>query len=344
MNGVSAKLTKPFKSVFLFFAFVVLFSCKAEEGKVIVPESSEAIPLPAPPRYLILTTATVDPPGGQGTVSIFSWDGGFIKTIRDLFLNGEYPSGGAWIKNELLAIAVEGTDRLEIVNFDGQLQQSLVNPNLSGAPLRLVVVNPDNHSVFVAESSSTPASNQIERFDVNPSTGAYTRTGNPFIPATVGSCSLTTIWGMAFIPGVNRLAVISSAATGRLSVYNAVDGTCVNHVTAAPFNANTPTSIAYHAPSNKLIVGFTTNHALVAVNIDGTAPSTIFQNAAFVNLPRALATDSEGSIYVASAGTRNIVKLHWTGMGSATVVGSANFMGPSSAVMYPTSIIVVEPN
>lgn len=280
---------------------------------------------------LLISTVATDPATGPGLASWWTKDGAFKATLRDLYPGGEWVSGSGFISPDKFVIAVEGVDRLELLNLSNSTSASITNVNLTATTLKHVAVNPADNSIYVAEANI----NTVEKFSV---TGQ--RIGAPFLPTTSGGCVLANPWGVAVIPSTEQVVVISSAAAGRFSRYSK-DGTCLNHATAAPFNTGTPVAVAYHAPSNKLIVTFAGSHALIAVDPDGSNPATIFLNSSIINTPRAIAADADGFLYVGSSGTDTIEKLYWSGTGSAVRAITGPLIGPGAFSQNPTSITVV---
>ena len=126
-----------------------------------------------------------------------------------------------------------------------------------------------------------------------------------------------------------------------MSIYDSTGSSCVAHITAAPLNGGTPTAVAYHAATNKILVTFATTHAIYAFDPDGTNATQIYLNSTVINTPRALATGANGSIYVGSSGTDSVEKLSWNGTGTASRVGSIALIGPGLYTQNPTAIVVV---
>ena len=282
--------------------------------------------------YIVVASVATGPATGPGLVTAYDSNGSIVQILADYFSQGTNYAAGVAHRGDLnFAVSVDGTDRVDLINLITGTTSSVNNSNISATPVRHIAVDTTG-SFFVAESNT----NTIEKFD---STNA--RVGNPFIATTTGSCVLASPWGVAVNPTNNRIAVISSAASGRFSLYNS-DGTCNTHTTAAPFNAGTPTAIAYHPLSGKWIVTFATSHAIYAVNENGSSPTLIYQNSTLINTPRAVACDSQGHIYVGSDGTDTVEKLYWSGTGSATRALSGPFAGPNISTQNPTSIAVAE--
>lgn len=280
---------------------------------------------------VIVTTVTTDPSTGPGVVSMIDQLTGQVSILADYFENSNFATGVAMLGAESIVAAVEGVDRLDRIDLrTGQTTTFAVHTGLSANVLRNTAVAGDG-SVFVIEQNL----NTIEKFSASGS-----RVGNPFINTTTGACVLSNPYGIAYIPGLERIAVINSNAAGRLLIYD-LNGNCISSVTAAPFNANTPTAIAYHARSNSLLTTFVGSHAIWATTTAGASPVQIYLNSAIINTPRAIATDASGAIYVGSSGTDTVEKLSWSGSGLATRALPGPLAGPSVYTQNPLAIVVV---
>lgn len=281
---------------------------------------------------VVVTSTAVDPATGPGFVSWWDGNGSFKALLRDLYSGGEFATGSGFISPDKIILAIDGSDRLEILNLSNNTNTGVFNAGLAGAPLKHVAIDPVDGSIYVAEF----ASNTVEKF-----TAEGKRIGNPFIPATVGSCALASAWGLTVIPATQELVVVSTpSATGRFSKYTK-DGACVTHVTGGIWAAGTPAAITYHAKSDKLIVAMGTTHTLYATDLNGGSGTSIFLNTAVVSTPRALASDAEGYLYVGSSGTDTVEKLYYSGTGSATRATTGPLLGPNQFTQNPTSITVI---
>jgi hypothetical protein len=301
--------------------FFLLISC-----------SSDEVSLVKNGPYIAVTSVTTAPATGPGIASVYNRSGELVTILKDYAAGGaEFGAGIAHLGSLTFAIAVDGTDRVDIVNMLTGSTSALTNGALTATPIRHLATDTEK-SIFVVESNL----NTIEKF-----TAAGSRVGNPFIATTTAPCVLASPWGVAVNPTTNRIAVISSAAAGRFSLYNS-DGSCNTHVTAAPFNSGTPTAIAYHPTTGRWLVTFATTHAIYAVSETGGSPTLIYQNSTLINTPRAIASDSEGNIYVGSDGTDTVEKLYWSGTGSATRALAGPFAGPGINTQNPTAITVAE--
>lgn len=281
---------------------------------------------------IVISSVATDPATGAGIVSWWNPNGTFKSTLRDLFSGSEFATGLGFIAPDKIVASIEGVDRLEIMNLSTSVLTPITHVGLTATPLKQIAVDPTDSAIYIAEFNQ----NTVEKF-----TASGSRIGAPFLATTTGACSLSSPWGVTVIPSTQDVVVISSpAAAGRFSKYTK-DGACVTHVTAAPFNSGTPQGVAYHPTTNKLLVTFATTHAIIAVDLDGTNPTTIYLNSAIINTPRTIATDAQGYIYVGSSGTDTIEKLYWSGTGSATRATSGPLIGPGVFSQNPTAITVI---
>ncbi|NJL25649.1 MAG: hypothetical protein HC902_11070 [Calothrix sp. SM1_5_4] len=309
----------------LLIILIACSACKKEEAMNVFSVDNLA-------GNLIITSVATDPSTGPGIVSHFGSDGSFKGVLNDGYGSGtNFGTGSVFIPPSSVAVAIEGIDSFEVIDLLTYVARTITHTGLSSAPLRQMTRDQTDGALLIVEAN--PA--QIEKFD-----SGYQRIGNPFIPATTGSCALATPYGITFVPSTRHIAVVSSAASGRLSVYDK-DGNCITHYTGAPFSSGTPTGIAYHAPSDKFIVTRAGDHSIWAVDTDGTGGTQIYLNASIINTPRAVTTDDDGYIYVSSIGTDTVEKLYWSGSGSASRALSGPLIGPSIYSQNVSSIVVV---
>jgi hypothetical protein len=283
--------------------------------------------------YILVSTVATDPATGPGVVAVFNSEGLLSRILFDYYTNSEFVTGSGFISPDKIALAIDGGDRIEIFDLLTNAVTPSVNAALTATPIRHLASSSLDGSLFIAESNL----NTVEKFTLDADkkyVRAQTVTNN-------GVCTMSSPWGVTYIPGDDRIAVISNAASGRLSVFRASDGVCVSHATGAPLNANTPTAVAFHPLTGKLLVTFTASHAVWAMNQDGTSATQIFLNAAIINTPRAITSDASGAIYVGSSGTDTIEKLNWSGSGLATRALNRPLIGPGVTSQNATSITVI---
>ena len=320
-------LAMKYSHFFVTSAFTLLLAAMTVVGC----SSDDAALLSDLSGYVIVSTATTGPATGPGLASVFDSDGNLDMVIQDGFAGGTaYPSGTAYLGNAVVAVYEEVNESLEKINLLTGDVVSISDPNITANPIRQLAGDSEG-SVYITESNL----NTVEKIDSDGD-----RVGNPYIATTTGSCVLASPWGIAHDTDNNRIAVISSAASGRFSLYNS-DGTCNTHTTAAPFNSGTPTAICYHALSGKFIVTFSTSHAIFSVSATGGSGTQIYLNSSIINTPRSVGCASDGSIYVGSDGTDTVEKLSYDGTGVATRALPGPFAGPGIYTQNPTSVTVI---
>lgn len=278
--------------------------------------------------YTVVTSVTTDPTTGPGIVSLFDPDGNFVTTLRDLFPSAEWSSGSTFVSPDKLIISIGNSARMELLNLTTQTTSNFTTARINGSVNRAFAQDTVNGTFYLGEFTQ----NTIEKYDSDGNS-----VGAPFIPATVGSCVITTPTSIAFISTTQNIAVVQS---NRLNIYDSA-GACVTSVTAAPFNANTPYAVVYHTETDKLIVAFASNSSIYACSTAGTGCVQIYLNKSIILTPRSLAVDSAGSIYVGSSGTDTVEKLQWSGSGLATQIGASSFIGPGIYSQNPASIMVI---
>lgn len=335
------------KWILFFTALVIFAGCSGQKAydNGVAPYSTPT-PEPTYSGYVLVASVMTEnsdgPVSGPGWVSLFDPQGNFVRKIADYTGQTAFPVGLAYTGSGNVLIALDGTDRIESHNLNTSVTTSF-GPlvGLSGNPIRDLARRTVDGSLFISEWTNT---HNVERYD-----SLGNRQQAPYIASTVGgTCNLNGPYGMAYIPGYDRLAVIShpaGATSGRLSVYDVSDPAnpaCVNYVTAAPFNANTPTAVAYHALTNRILVTLSTGNLVAACQVSGTGCSTIINTPVLVSNPRAITTDGNGYIYVASVDTHTIERFTWSGSGAAVRNPAGNaFIGPRSETINPTAILVI---
>jgi hypothetical protein len=302
------------------------------------------------PSGSILITSNANGTTGPGLISVWSKDGELDRVIYDYTKVGTgYASSLAFVKpSQLFAVTDTGggasNDFLDLFDYLSPFANptNLFSSLSSGAAnsyMRQMALITDHvtnrYFAFVAEAGN----NRVARLSSPIATSAsglnFTRDYNF---SANGTCTLATPYGVAEIPGSGNLAIISSAASGRVNIFDQA-GNCVGSTAVTNF----PTSAAYHAKSGKVLVTYATNGSIMAHNtLTGAAsPATaIYTSVAQLSTPRAIATDADGYIYVGSDGLDLVVKLYWDGVSStATYIGT--IIQSSVFTQNVTSITVV---
>lgn len=272
------------------------------------------------PSGSIIVTSNINGTTGPGLISVWTPEGELDRVIYDYTkVTTGYASGVAVISpSSILAVTDTGgsasNDFLDLFEYTTPFANptNLFSSLSSGGNttyMRNMAFVTDSaanrYYAFIAESGN----NRIARLSSTigePSSLNFTR---DFNFASNGTCTLGTPYGVAYVPSNGYVGVVSSAASGRVNIFNA-NGVCIGSTAMT----NTPTGMANHAPSDKLLVTYAGNSSVTAHNVTtgAASPATaIYTSAAQLSTPRAIATDSSGYIYVASDGLDLVVKLYW---------------------------------
>ncbi len=294
----------------------------------------------------IIITSNSNGTTGPGIISVWTSAGALDRVIYDYTkVTTGYASGIAFVApTQIFAVTDTGggasNDFLDLFDYSTpfanptNLFSTLVSGGATTYMRQMALVTDvatDHYYAFIAESGS----NRVARLSSSISNLNFTRDYNF---AANGTCTLATPYGVAYIPSTGNLGVISSAASGRVNIYD-LTGTCVGSTAMTNF----PTGAAYHSVSGKLLVTYATTSAVTAHNVSTGAASpasAIYTSAGQLNTPRAIATDDDGYIYVGSDGSDLVVKLYWDGVtATATYVGTV--IQNSTFSQNITSITVV---
>lgn len=302
------------------------------------------------PSGSIIVTSNSNGTTGPGIISVWTPSGNLDRVIYDYTKLGTgYSSGIGLLTNGLfLAVTDSGggasNDWMDLFDYNAPLSNpvnlfgSLSSGGATTYMRQMAIVEStvsNRYYAFISEAGN----NRVTRLSSPVATTAggfnFTRDFN-FIAN--GTCTLGTPYGVSYIPSSGNVAVVASAATGRVNIFD-VSGNCVGSTSIA----NTPTGSAYHALADKLLVTYAGNSSIMAHNITtgAASPATaIYTSAGQLSTPRAIATDSKGYIYVGSDGLDQVVKLYWDGVSStASYVGV--IVGTSVFTQNITSITVV---
>lgn len=285
------------------------------------------------PNYsgkIVVTTVATDPGTGPGLVTMFNSNGTIHSTLRDLYPNIEWASSSVFVPPENIYLLIANADRIENMNLTEGTNSVFTTARVNGTINRVLARDPADGSIYMAEQIA--ATSTIEKYNSNGSL-----MGAPFVNSTTGSCTLNTPTGMAVITTTGNLAVLQN---NRLNLYSS-SGACLATVTAAPLNANTPYTIAYHSQTDRLLVGFAGNSQIHACNTSGASCTSIYNNITIVSVPRSIAVDASGAIYVGSAGTDTVEKFTWSGSGQMLRSSTTPLIGPGIYSQNPASIMVI---
>lgn len=271
-----------------------------------------------------------------GTVALFDRTGAFVRQLKDHYADTEITSGLAVFGNTIFTL-VDGSDRVDAVNASTGISSSwLSNPQVAGI-FRHMAVDSQGYLYVVESNTGTSNRGVIEKVDLNGQ-----RAGTPFINTDTGTtpaCALQNPFGITFIPTLNQI-VVTNFNTGRLLIYNATTGACVNSVNNAAFTSGNPAGVVYHSQTNKLLIAKVGTDTIIASNVDGTNPITVYNNTTRVQDPYAIAVDSEGYVYVGSSVQDSIEKFSFNGT-TLTPVQGGPWISTGIYVLNPTALAVM---
>lgn len=302
------------------------------------------------PSGSIIITSNSNGTTGPGIISVWTPTGDLDRVLYDYTKVGVgYASGVAFVSPTQLFVVTDtgggaSNDFLDFFDYRTPFANplSLFTSLVSGAAttymrqMALVTDTAANrYLAFIAESGSNRVARLSSMISEEGSGLNFTRDYNF---AANGTCTLATPYGVALIPTTGNIAVVASAASGRINIFDQT-GTCVGSTAMTNF----PTGAAYHSVSGKVLVTYSGNSSISAHNITTGAQSpasAIYTSAGQLSTPRAIAADSAGYIYVGSDGTDQVVKLYWDGV-TATASYIGTVIQTSVFTQNITSITVV---
>ena len=259
-------LTKTTNITIVLSAIFILLGCSNET--VFDQLNSQGLAIPS---GSIIVTSNSNGTTGPGLISVWTSAGALDRVIYDYTKVGlGYASGVSYIAPSSLFVVTDtgggaSNDFLDLFDYHTPFANptSLFTSLVSGAAttyMRQMAMYTDTaanrYYAFISEAGS----NRVARLSSPISTVAtglnFTRDYNF---SANGTCTLGTPYGVAAIPTTGNLAVISSAAAGRVNIFEKT-GTCVGSTAMTNF----PTGVAYHAKSGKILVTYVTTSAITA--------------------------------------------------------------------------------
>lgn len=238
---------------------------------------------------------------GAYTVLSYGLTGKIPRVLADSTLDNDIPKGIAQFDPFSYAVLYDGKDRLARISALGEsLPPIATNVALTGTLYQLALER-ETSRYFAIES------NTIEAFSMDGD-----RIGNPFIPATLGACTLSTPRGVA-VSSDGRLAVVNSG-NHRLLIYDVTGSSPVCLSSNSALAANSPTSVLFHS-SGQILVATQGNDRIYSFPTDCSGSGTIVwnTNTTRINNPTAMVEMPDSSILVASDGTNSIEQLNLDG-------------------------------
>ena len=265
--------------------------------------------------------------GAQAVVA-YDMNGNYIETLADLNLVNLQPKGVAVMDAfDVIAPLSNGTFTLNKFNlFDGYTT-FINNTNLNAVLYQTGYYSGASGVYFVLKGGTS-----VEGFNT---AGDRLGNANPAIPTAVvtggTTCTLSGAEGLTIDPVNNRLFATNNTS-GNLNVYNLAN---INAITCQSVNAtmgaaSKPLPVILH-PNGYLYVGSQTaaNFRIFALNGDGTGTAAAVYTdttGAIISTPTAMTVLPDGSVLVASSGTKEIDRFTPNGTSAWTRVGSAPFL------------------
>jgi hypothetical protein len=263
-------------------------------------------------------------------VALFNTTGAYVKTLRDLSNPGSDAPYGlvpSTVEGQLF-VAVSGVSRIESINLSTAANTiTVLNSNISANSIQGVALDASGNILVIKTGAFT-----VEKF-----TPSGFRVNAPFIPITVGGCTISGPRNIANLG--NGTFAVTNLFNSQVNIYNN-DGTCNGVAGAAPISANAPYAIALDSVHSKMILASNTTSAIMAANLDGSSPAIIYQNTTYIQNPTTVAVDATGNIYVGSTGQNTIEKLTFDGT-IATRAALVPFIQANAYVRSPTGLAII---
>jgi hypothetical protein len=240
------------------------------------------------------------------TVSAYDLSGNFIARLADYQAEVNGPRGLAPFDSFHFILSLEGDDRLDMVYMGGG-RSTYIQGSLFTGTIGKIVRHPTTLDYFVIENT-----NMIERFQI---TGdRIPVTGNPFVNGALAPCAAPASLRTLVINNSGQLlAFQSGAATG----FNYTIGPTVASACAAvAAQATNVNDVINHSDGNMYWAG--TNNQIYRASQTMTGSTSIFNSAATIAAPTAIAELPNGNLIIASDTTDSVEVITTSG----TYVGS----------------------
>ncbi len=281
-------------------------------------------------NYIVVASVRAGPNSGPGLITLFDSSGNVVRVLQDYYETAEFASGLSYFQNNQILAAVNGTDRVDAINLiSGAASIFASHAQINSNPLRQIATLPDG-STWINEGST----DAIEKVTVDGS-----RSGNPFISASTGACTINDPYGVVYISSLDAVGVVSRAGGGMYSVFD-TDGGCITQVSGAPFNSGQPTGLAYHEDTDRIIVTFATGDEIYSLDPDGTNATLAFSDTSVIDTPRPATVDANGFVYIGSDTQDTVEKFNFDGS-VLTRATSGPIIGPGIYSQNPTAILVI---
>jgi hypothetical protein len=284
-------------SIFLIFVlFATSLGCEKKEGTFFVG----ALGLDSDRIILASQSATVL------TVTSYDLNGNLLATLADYYAETNGPRGLAIFDSLHFLLSLEGTDRVDLVHMGGGGYLPYLTSSFLTGTIGKLMRHPTTNDLFIIEAGTA-----IERFDLSGT--RIPQTGNAFIQGALAPCAAPATARAMVVNNSGELLVIQSGSTAafRLTIGPTVASAC----TVATLT-NAANDLVNHSDGNIYYAG--TNSTIYRASQTLTGSAVVFNNAATIALPTAMAELPNGNLIIASDTTDSIEVITTSG----TYVGS----------------------
>lgn len=257
------------------------------------------------------------------TVSAYDLAGNLLGVLADYQAEVNGPRGLALYDALHVVLSLEGADRLDLVSLSGGRATYIQNSFLTGT-IGKVIANPTRTNYFVIEAGTA-----LERFEFNGD--RIPVTGNAFVQGAIAPCAApASLRAIAFNNSGDLIAVQSGAtAAFRYTVGPTTASACAT-IAALPSAAN---DLINHSDGNMYFAG--TNSQIYRASQTLTGSTSIFNNAATIALPTAMAELPSGDLIIASDTTDSIEVISTSGVYRGTFAKNVNTQQIHSLIVVP---------
>lgn len=306
------KILRLLRKSFVYFSiFILSQSCDKKEGSFLTELAFE--------NMIIITSGN----GSNRSITAYDLNGNLLKVLGNFRLTGGVPRGSVYIGNQNFLIAQDNPDKIDNLNFSGELTTFHGSNYYSGAIYDLVKDSRGN--IYSTESSN------IEKISPEGIRLPFP-TGNAFIQGTIGACAISNAREMFMTE--DDILIVASLSNGRIITYD-VSGdapVCISSVAVG----TQPYGVLLHSNGSLYYTRQTTDE-IYRANPDGSGGVVVWNtNTAIINNPTAMAEMPDGSILVSSSSLHTIERLDEDG----NRIGILPFISDGQT-LTPADIIVL---
>jgi len=257
------------------------------------------------------------------TVSAYDLDGNFLGILADYQAEANGPRGLALYDSSHVVVSLEGDDRLDLLYLGGGILNFIQSSFLTGT-IGKIIRDPAAANYYVIENT-----NMIERFSVDGTRVPVS--GNPFVNGALAPCAAPATLRSMVINNSGDLIAVQSGATSsfRYTIGPTAASACAV-IAALPTNAN---DIINHSDGNLYWAG--TNNQIYRASQTLTGSTSIFNSAATIAAPTAMAELPNGDLLIASDTTDSLEVISTTGTYRGTFRKDINTQVVHSILVVP---------